>query len=134
MAKESPTIAVNLDDSGGTSRNISNDITNLDWAIPRGVQDVTGVDKSAVERLLLLADYSCTLNGVFNDAANMSHAVFKDAGSTTVARTHTLVMSGQTLTAQEVYVTDYPLSRAQSGELTFAVPLVLQNGTAPSWS
>jgi hypothetical protein len=29
-------------------------------ATPRGVQDITGVDKSANERLLLLADASVT--------------------------------------------------------------------------
>jgi hypothetical protein len=41
------------------------------------VQDITGLDKSANERLLLLADFSISLAGVFNDASNMSHDVFK---------------------------------------------------------
>jgi len=48
---------------------------------PRAVQDVTGVDKSAIERLLLLADFSITLNGVYNNAAGKSHAVFKTVPS-----------------------------------------------------
>ncbi|MBA4865909.1 hypothetical protein H1V43_32110 [Streptomyces sp. PSKA54] len=112
---------------------IKNDITNLQFATPRGVQDVTGIDKSAYERLLLLADFSITLNGVFNDAAGASHAVFKTVSSTSVARTTTLTVSGQTL-ANEVLYTDYPLSRAESGELTFAVPGVLSDGTVPTWS
>lgn len=134
MPKEAPAITVSLDDSGDSLRDISNDITNLDWAIPRGVQDSTGVDKSARERLLLLADYTATLSGIFNDGANASHSVFKDCATTSVARTHTLLMSGQTLTAQEVVVTDYPLTKAVDGSLVWAVPLALQNGTAPSWS
>jgi len=63
----------------------------------------------------------------------MSHDVFKTVGSASVARTVTLVMSGQTL-ASEQLLTDYPLTRASSGELTFSVPGVLQSGTAPTWA
>ena len=101
MAKESGlgmTIAV--DDSGGSARTISNDITNCDFATPRAVQDITGLDKSANERLLLLADFSVTLNGVFNDASNMSHDVFKTVSSTSVARTTTITISGQVLATE----------------------------------
>ena len=133
MAKEAPTMTVAVDDSGGSARAIENDLTSVDWSIPRGVQDVTGVNKSAIERLLLLADFSATLNGVFNDAANLSHAVFATVSSTSVARTVTLVMSGQTL-PNEVFFTDYSLSRSSSGELTFTAPCVLTGGTVPTWA
>lgn len=122
-----------VDDAAGSPQAIKNDITNLQFATPRAVQDVTGIDKSAMERLLLLADFSITLNGVFNDAANMSHAVFKTVPSTSVARTVSLAVSGQTL-ANECLFTDYPLTRADSGELTFSVPGVLSDGTVPTWS
>jgi hypothetical protein len=94
---------------------------------------VTGVDKSAMERLLLLADFSITVNGVFNDAANMSHAVFKTVPSTSVARTVSLGVSGQTL-ANECLFTDYPLTRGQDGALTWSAPGVLSDGTVPTWS
>jgi hypothetical protein len=97
------------------------------------VQDVTGIDKSAIERILLLADFSVTLNGVFNPAANMSHDVFKTVSSTSVNRTLTLTIASKTL-ANEVLFTDYPLTRADSGELTFAVPGVLADGTVPTWA
>ena len=133
MAKEAPTVSVVIDDSGSAARTISNDITGMSWSLPRNTQDVTGVDKAAVERLLLLADHSATFDGVFNDATNMSHAVFKTVGSSSVSRTITLVMSGQTL-AGEHFITDYPLTRASSGELTFSVSTVLADGTAPTWS
>ncbi|MDG4531606.1 hypothetical protein [Streptomyces sp. AV19] len=135
MAKESGLgwTTCSVDDSGGTARAIKNDITNLEFATPRAVQDVTGIDKSAMERLLLLADFSVTLNGVFNDAANQSHDVFKTVPSTSVARTVTLTVSGQTL-ANEVLFTDYPLTRADDGALTFAVPGVLSDGTVPTWA
>ena len=97
------------------------------------MQDVTGIDKSAMERLLLLADFSVDFDGVFNDAADMSHAVFKTVPSTSVQRTVTLTVSGQTL-ANECLFTDYSLNRADSGELTFKAPGVLANGAVPTWS
>ena len=133
MAKEAPTMTVAVDDSGGSARSIQNDLTSVDFAIPRAVQDVTGVDKAAIERLLLLSDCSITMNGVFNDGSNVGHDVFKTVASATASRTITLVMSGQTL-ATECFVTDYALSRASAGELTYVAPAVLQSGTAPTWS
>ncbi|MFI2426504.1 hypothetical protein ACH5A7_20810 [Streptomyces sp. NPDC018955] len=135
MAKESGLgwSVCSVDDASGTARAIVNDITNLQFATPRGVQDATGIDKSAFERILLLADFSVTLNGVFNDAANMSHDVFKTVPSTSVARTTTLTVSGQTL-ANECLYTDYPLTRSDSGELTFSVPGVLADGVVPTWA
>lgn len=135
MAKETGLgwTTCSVDDSGGTLRAIVNNVTSLSFATPRGVQDVTGIDKSAYERLLLLADFSVTLNGVFDDASNMSHDVFKTVPSTSVARTVTLVVSGQTL-SNETLFTDYSLTRAASGELTWAAPGVLANGTAPTWT
>lgn len=122
-----------LDDSAGSPQAIKNDITNLEISTPRAVQDVTGIDKSAFERILLLADCSGTLNGVFNTASNMGHAVLKTVSSTSVNRTLTLTVASQTL-ANEVLVTDYPLTRAASGELTYAAPFVLADGTTPTWS
>ncbi len=122
-----------MDDGAASAQDIKNDVTNFSFATPRAVQDVTGVDKSAMERLLLLADFSITLNGVFNPAANASHAVFKTISSTSVVRTVSLAVSSQTL-ANECYGTDYGLSRAADGSLTWSVPLVLANGAVPTWA
>lgn len=124
---------LSVDDSSGSAQVIKNDVTNLSFSTPRAVQDVTGVDKSANERILLLADFSITLNGVFNVASNMSHDVFKTVPSTSVARTVTLTVAGKSL-PNEVLFTDYPLTRAASGELTWAVPGVLADGTVPTWA
>lgn len=135
MAKETGIgwSTLSVDDAGGSVRAIKNDVTNFQFATPRGVQDVTGVDKAAYERLLLLADFTTTLNGVFNDASGLSHDVFKTVPSTSVARTVTLTVSGQTL-AGELLPTDYSMTRAQSGELTWSVPMVLADGTTPTWA
>ena len=134
MAKESGLgFSVIADDSAGSARTISNDITNLDFATPREEQDITGLDKSARERLLLLADFSVTFNGVFNDASNMSHDVFKTVPSSSVARTVTMAISGQTL-ACEAFFSDYALSRSSSGELTWSAPGALSGGAVPTWA
>ena len=134
MAKESGIAAtVSVDDSGGVARDISNDITNFTFETPRPQMDVTGLDKTAVERLLLLADFSADLNGVFNDAANLSHAVMATIPSSSVARTVTIVISGQTL-AVEAYGTNYALARAITGELTWNAPFILQDGSVPTWA
>ncbi len=94
---------------------------------------MTGVDKSAMERLLLLADASVTLNGVFNPAANQSHDVFKTVPSTSVARTVTLVVSSQTL-PNEMLFSDYALTRAADGSFTWTAPGALTGGVVPTWA
>ena len=134
MAKESGLgMSIAVDDSASAARTISNDITNLDWTTPREVQDITGLDKSARETLLTLADFTITINGIFNDASNMSHDVFKTVAYTSVARTVTITISGQTL-PNETNFTDYSLSRGTTGELTYTAPGVLAGGTVPTWA
>lgn len=129
--------ALSVDDSAGAVKDIRNDITDWQMATPRAAQDITGVDKAAMERLLLLADFSITLNGVFNDSASQAHAVFKTVPSTSVARTVTVTITGtagaNTL-APEVLFTDYSLNRGTDGSLTWTAPGVLQSGIAPTWA
>ncbi len=123
---------LSVDDSAEAAKVIKNDVTDFSFATPRGVQDITGVDKSAIERLLLLADWSITLNGVFNDATDKSHDVFKTVPSTSVIRTVSLAVSSKTL-ANETFFTDYALSRGADGAFTWTVPGVLADGTVPTW-
>lgn len=122
-----------VDDASSAQQAILNDITNLQFATPRAVQDITGIDKSAFERLLLLADFTITLNGVYNNAANQSHAVFRTVPSTSVPRLTTITVNGTTIAPTLIY-TDYPLTRATGGALTWAVPGSLSNGVVPTWS
>jgi len=102
------------------------------------VQDITGIDKSAKETLLLLADLTFTGNGVFNPATNMSHDVFKTIGSTSVVRAVELDPTGTASGAPKLPVncvlTDYQVTRTNTGELTWQVPGALADGTAPTWT
>jgi hypothetical protein len=122
---------LSVDNSAGAVKAIKNGIRSFQFSTPRAIQDVTGVDKSAIERLHLLADFSGTLNiAAFDDAADQTHDVFKVLSN---ARTLTFVHSGQTL-ANEVLFTDYALNRGEGGELTATAPFVLADGTVPTWT
>lgn len=133
MAKETGLgqTALNVDDASGTPRDIRNDINSWDLSTPYAMQDTTGVDKSASERLALLADLTGNLNGIFNPAANRLHAVM--SGDLRVVRTIGFTISGQSLSA-ECYITDYAVNRAAGGEFTSKCPFVLQDGTVPDWT
>ena len=139
MAKESGLgiTTLSVDDSGGTLRAIINDVTNFGISTPSAMQDVTGVDKSAIERLHLLADASLSLNGIFNDAATtQSHVVLKNyrtilAGQ--VGRTVSYSISAQTL-AIEALFDDYNLVRGTDGSLVWSTTGQLADGTVPAWS
>lgn len=135
MAKQSGLAwtTLSVDDAAAAAQDIRNDVTEFDFATPRAVQDVTGVDKSAMERLLLLADFSINLSGVFNSAANKSHAVFSTVPSTSVLRTVSLGIGGKTL-PNECLFSDYQIKRASGGELTWQAPGVLADGTVPTWA
>lgn len=134
MAKQSGMgMSLAVDDASSSAQTISNDATAIKFSTPRDVQDVTGLDKSALERIFLLADFSVEINGVYNTSANKSHAVFSTIPSTSVTRTVTIGVGGKFL-AGEMLLTDYALERGDDGGLTFTVPGVLADGTAPSWT
>jgi len=130
--------AILVQDAGSVARDITNDNTNYSFTTPRNTQDITGVDKFANERLLLLADYTVTLNGVFNSAsANKSHDVFKTIPSTSVQRSVEIDPIGTTTGLPQLIVncllTDYQITRANTGELTWQVPGSLSDGNVPTW-
>jgi len=126
---------LSVDDSGGSVEAIKNDVQSFQFGLPRAVLDVTGVDKSAFERLLLLADFTCSfVTTAINFASSPSFwDVFHTVPSTSVARTTTLVFASKTL-ANEVLFTDFAVTRGQDGALGATVPGVLADGTVPSWA
>jgi hypothetical protein len=121
-------------DAAGTLRDIRNDLTNIAFTTPRAVQDVTGLDKSANERLLLLADFTCTFNGVFNPAAGQEHVVFATISSTSVNRAINITTNGKNLNITGAILTDYQITRAATGELTYSVPGQNGDGAVPAWT
>lgn len=127
MAKTSAlTTAVTI-----ASNVISNDVTSITLDTPYGVQEITGLDKSAVERLILRADATGTMNGVFNTAASMSHATLKTPGSKTVVIAYASAAATATFTA---IFSNYAVSLAEDGSLTWSVNFSLSSGTAVAWT
>lgn len=128
---------VSVADASGTARVISNDITDFTLNTPRAVDDITGVDKSAHERLLLLADVSVTLKGVFNSAANMSHAVFSTVPSTSVNRATSIAPTSDNTTPIlnfNALFSSYDITRAADGKLNWQAKGDLADGALPTWA
>lgn len=125
---------LSVGDAAGTVRDLRNDMTNVAFTTPRAVQDVTGLDKSANERLLLLADFTATFNGVFNPAAGQEHTVFATVSSTSVNRAINITTNGKNLNISGAILTDYQITRAATGELTYSVPAQNADGNVPTWS
>lgn len=122
---------LNVDNILGTPTDIRNDCTNLSFSTPRAASDITGIDVSAIERLLLLADFSITLNGQFNGSG--VHAVLKQVTSTALLRNAALTVNGVSLT-NNVLFTDYTVVRAQGGDLNWSAAAALANGAVPTWA
>jgi len=135
MAKENGLGAsIAIDDSGGTARTVTNDIRDCNISTPRAMLDITGMDKSAIERLQTHADGSVDANGVFNDTVSTGlFTVLKTIPSTSVIRTMTFGLSGQSL-AMEMIANDMKLSRGTDGGANISTHLDLADGAVPTWA
>ena len=123
-----------VDDSGGSARDISDNVQSYEIGNSQNLLDSTTVSKSALQRLIALGDLQVTINGMFDAASNKSHDVFKTKSGT---RTFELRIGGNSssnpqLTA-EMLVADYNLSRGTDWALNFTASLMLQSGTVPTW-
>jgi hypothetical protein len=127
-------MAVAVDDSGGTPQTISGDVNDVQFGTPRGLQTITGLDKSGVERLLLLADGHVTLKGTFNADAGKSHAVFGSVTTCGVARTCRVTLPGGAYMAMELLFSTYTIVRGPDGSLTWTATGDLADGTVPTWA
>jgi hypothetical protein len=110
---------------------ISNDITSFDMDTPYGVEDITAINDVAMARLLLRADATGTLNGIFNTAANKSHATLKTPGVKTFVVAYALGAATATFTA---ITTGYNVAMAADGSLTWTAPFQLSSGVAVAWT
>lgn len=120
-----------VDDEAGAAQDIRSATNTLEFSTPKNLLEVTGLDKSAMERLDGLYDFQSTANGTFDDATSDSpHDVFADLSGT---RTWLITVSAQIL-SNEVLVSDYSFNRGNDGSLTWSAPCALQSGTIPNWT
>ena len=113
---------------------ISNDIGSVsNISSPHGVFDVTGIDKSARETLLVVRDGMMDFEPFFNDAAGQAHPVLSALPTTDVLTTYghrdTQGAPAACLLGKQV---NYDGTRAANGELTFASN-VQGNGFGLEW-
>jgi len=124
-----------VDDSGGTARDISNDVGDYGINIAQELIDTTGLDKSARERITGMSDFDVTITGFFNAASNKSHDVFKTRTGT---RTFDLRIGGNSSSnpklAMEMQVASYNITRGSDGSLGFTAGMNLADGTVPAWT
>jgi len=123
-----------VDNSSAAAQTISNDVLSISVSTPRGMQDVTGINVSATERLLLRTDGKMDYSGVFNSTSTSgSFDVLSTASSTSITRTHTYTVQTKAL-AMEMFVPDFPLALGADGALTFAIGAMLNSTTVPTWA
>ena len=124
-----------VDDSGGSARDISSDVGDYGINIAQELVETTGLDKSARERITGMSDGDVSLNGFFNAASNKSHDVFTTRTGT---RTFDLRVGGNTSSnpklTMEMQVASYAITRGSDGSLTWSATLNLSDGTVPTWS
>lgn len=114
--------------------NLSGDIGALGRvATPRGVLDVTGIDKSAMERVQGLGDGAMEYTAFFNDATGQSHPVHK---ALPTADVHAMYCRGTSIgspaAAMVAKQVNYDPTRGADGSLTFGVQC-LANAYGLDW-
>lgn len=130
---------IKVDNDSGVAKDIGGDVTNYEIATPRGLIDVTGMNKYANERLLGLTDLNITMTGVFDNTADMSHAVlstFTQPGAQS-GRTVSIAPTSNAATPKldsECLITDYQVTRNDNAQLTWKSPFALFDGTVPTWA
>lgn len=136
MAKVSGIVSsLTVDDSAGNPQDISADVTQITLGTPTNLQDVTGLDKAAIERIFLLKDVTCNITGVADFATGMEHDVFKADPAGTGQRSVSVALANAAATLSfNALLGDYTFTRNQDGSLGFTATLPLADGTAPSWS
>ena len=127
-------VTLTVQDSGLVARDISNDVTDLDIDLPFATLDDTGLDKSAHERLALLADTKMAAKGVHNNASNRIHPVLSVGQTTPRQVVCTFPGGAGSVITFTGLISDYKLTRAANGSLIPSFTLELSNGTVGAWT
>ena len=122
-----------ISDANGVSQTFSTDVRSFTINSSRAQIDVTGIDKSFFERLPGLGDYSIDIEGSFNNAGTAT-AVQALSTMGTALRAFSLVLGVAGTVAGTAALSNWNVSRAQGGDLTYSATLNCANGTALVWS
>lgn len=114
---------------------LSGDVGAIDSiSTPRGVLEVPGIDKSAMERILSHTDAQAAFTAFFNDAAGQEHAALSGLPTTdrvlVMAKSSTRGASAFGMVGKQI---NYDPTRGPDGSLTLDVSAMGSTGTAPGW-
>jgi hypothetical protein len=127
-----------LDDSTGTPRDISGDITNVESPYSLDSFEVSGFGDTTKSYVTGLADASMAISGKVNTAANRSHAVFTSLLGGTVGYTLTFMPLGTAVGLPkffgEVFVSSYNLTADLGGALSYKADVKPADSTGMAWS
>jgi len=115
-------------------RDVSGDVGQLNRiATPRGVMLSTGIDKFAIERILLRADGVIDFSAFFNDAAQKSFATFSPLVRTDVIALLAMGSAvGDTAAFMEGKQNNYDGNRDEQGNMEFQI-VIEANGQPLNW-
>lgn len=124
-----------LDNGAGVAKAITNDVSSISVNTSSGMKEITGLDKSAVERMALLADFKCSIKFWWNTDADRSWDVLISTATTAPGpRTLAIGFPGSKTLTAEVLIESCDGDRGDGGDLGYSASFVLQNGTAAAWS
>jgi hypothetical protein len=113
---------------------LSGDVSAVDsWSTPVESVDVTGISKSAIERIQGRVDFDGSFTSYFNDASLSEHVAL--SAPTTSDRNVSWTFGstvGDVACGVVVKQIDYPMTRGSDGSLTMTVP-ISGNGVIAEW-
>jgi hypothetical protein len=124
---------VTIGDANGVSQTFSGNVQTFDIQQSRAQIDVTGIDKSFMERLPGLGDYSINLAGVY-DGAGTATAIQTFASMGTALRAFTIVVGPVGTAVGTAALASFNVARGGDGALNWTASLNCANGTAMAWT
>jgi hypothetical protein len=132
MAKES---GVGVDALFVGGYDLSGDVGAVQSIVQkRALQNITGLDKSAIERTGLLQDGELSFNAWFNPSANQEHEALKvlPTGDRTVMYFHGSTVGTSPVAAMNAKQVSYDMARGADGSLALTIQ-ALGSGSGLDW-
>ena len=112
---------------------LSGDVSSIsNWSTPVGSYEVTGIDKSGVERIQGLVSGTLSYNVFFNDATAAAHLASRVPPSSTLLTWMLGQTVGDVCGMFNGVATNYDPSRGPDGSISFDIE-TLSNSTPPVW-
>jgi hypothetical protein len=127
-----------LDDSGGTTRNLSLDTNSVETPQTGDTVEVTGFTDTTKKYVVGLRDSQIRAQGNFNDAANQSHAVLSGVvGGTTALKCYVFPRgsaSGNVVFRGSVLCSEYSVQSGVAAAVTWTANFVPYDTNPPGWA